>query len=485
MRISQSNYNLQVQGNNEQGLIGFKTGQIMHAKIQKIINDVLFLEMANGKIVEAKTTIALDYQENAVLKFKVKEMNEKQITIQPIIENPDKEETTAPVEKKIINLLKTLDIKSGKEEITLVKQLLANEIPASKENLLKMIQIKSDFEKMESLLQDKTINMNEKILNENIRLVLKNLLKDGDVFKEKQSNVLFQNERSSSNKELMHTEIKKNGSNLTQEGTTRENTNLKNVNIHNVNFEKIIFLLKNNLSVNISNITNINNLILKDDTVGSKIDNLVELLYKNEETSNFGKNIDGLFLKIKHMILEKKFEPQEIMKEIYIKLELVKQGIGSLNPKNGEEILNNITNLKNSLDFINKMNQFQNYLQIPIFLDNEHKNLECFISKDDKNGKKINPKDVKILVALDTKTMDKVQVLIDIKDKNITCNFKVIADEVKQILLKFENQLKDALMFLGFTQVNTNYAVSNIEGNILGIDNDQNSKKINCIDVKV
>lgn len=483
MKINQSNYNFTVLENNDQGSGRIKVGQVIQAKIQQIMKDTLLLEMKNGKTIEAKTTILPDYKKNEVFKFVVKETNKDQITIQPILDNHDKKEIINSAEKKIINLLKTLDIKQREEEITLVKQLLANKIPASKENILKVIQFKTDFEKLSNLLDEKAININEKILNENIRQVVKEVLKGRNSFNKTGS----ESSIDVSDKELFNTELGKNGSDSTVDSTTKQNVNLQNLNIKDTNFEKIIFLLKNNLNVNISNITDVNNLILKDATITQRTDNLVELLNENEETKHFGKGIDKLLNKMNNMILEKKFEPQEIIKEMYMKLELIKKSIENMNPKNREEILNNITSLKNSLDFVNNMNQFQTYLQIPMILNDERKNLELFISKDDKKSKKINPKDVKILVALDTKTMDKVQALVEIKDKNITCNFKVTTFEAKEIFEKYENQLKKALILLGFSTVNTKYVVSEGESNILDIDinNKELAKKINFIDVKV
>ncbi|QXM05773.1 hypothetical protein [Crassaminicella indica] len=479
MKINPLNYNLGL-GNNKENLLELKMGQIITGKIQQILNDVLILEMNSGKLLEAKTAIPLEAQTNDVLKFQVKSIRENKVILQPMMEEIDNKEEMDNGQKKIISLLKELNIKPGEEEIELVKKLIANRILVSKENLTNIIQLKSNFEKIETLINTKSIPINEKIMNEHIREVLKELLKEDGYIKENE----YSKDENIKNivKDSYSLELEKN---MQQKLSAERSVHSKNINP--MSYEKIIFLLKNNLKMNIMNLKNINNLLMKEFTVSKQMDELIGFLYKNDETAYLGKSLDQLFSNIKDMIFEKNFEPHEIMKEIHIKLEMIKQSIENISSKDQEDILNNITNLKNSLDFMNKLNPLQTYFQIPIFFNDERRNIELFISKDSKNKKKINPKDVKILIALDTKTMDRVQVLIEIKDKNIMCNFKVKTDEIKKKLLAFEKDLKEILMHLGFTGINTKYAVSNTGNDILeeALNKKEIHEKMQFIDLKV
>ncbi|MCT4618594.1 MAG: hypothetical protein N4A62_04315 [Marinisporobacter sp.] len=483
MKINHGNYNLGFLGNDKQTL---KIGQMIKGRIQQILNDVLLIEMENGKLLEAKSNIPIEAQKNDVLKFQVKSIDENQILIQPIIEELREKGEISTAEKKIINLLESLNVKSGQEEVELVKKLIVNEIPVSKEILNNIIQSKGSFEIMETLLNNKTNSLTEDMVTENIQKVLKNLLKveghtKGDEYREPE------NVKKLGIKDAGLLETQKNIMENGKQKLSHDKIVHSNINIHDMNFEKIIFLLKNNLKVNMLNITNVNNILLKDFTITKEMDQLIEVLYENKETAHLGKGLEQIFSKLKDMILEKKFEPGEMIKEMHVKLELVKQSIENINSKEQGDALNNIANLKNSLDFMSKINQFQTYFQIPIFLNDERRNLELYISKDDKNRKKINPKDVKILVALDTKTMDKVQVLIEIKDKNITCNFKVTTDETKKKLIAFEKDLKEVLTGLDFKGMNMKYSVGNVGNNILEEDltKKQVDKKIRFIDLKV
>ncbi|QEK12289.1 hypothetical protein FQB35_07815 [Crassaminicella thermophila] len=449
MKINLSKQSFKALENNNQDFTSLKIGQLIKTKINKVKNDGLIIELGNGKLLYAKTTFPMNYNENQVVQFRVKEINENQLIIQPIQERLNKDETT---ERKIISILKEFDIKPEKEKIELVKKLIVNKIPVSKENIIKIANSKVDFERVETLFNSKAIEINEKILNDDIRKVLKNLLKvefdSGDL--------------KNSNKQ----------------------TNFKNINIKNVNFEKIIFLLKNKLTINISNITNLNNLLMKDFTVTKQTEELINLLYKNDQTMHLAKGVEALSLKIKNMIFKKTFKPQEVIKEMHIKIELIKQVVENIDSKERNQILNSITNLKNSLDFINKLNEFQTYMQIPIVLNDEKKNLDLLISKKDRNKKKIDPKDVKILVEINTKNMDKVKVLIEIKEKNIICNFKVTTEKIQKKISKFEKYLKDALILLGYEQINMRYAVVE-DRNIVFDFNDENLNEINTINLKV
>ncbi|MCT4606702.1 MAG: hypothetical protein N4A64_11480 [Marinisporobacter sp.] len=483
MKINHGNYNIGFLGNDNQGL---KIGQMIKGKIQQILNDVLLIEMENGKLVEAKSTIPIEAQKNDILKFRIKAIDENQIMIQPITEEVKEKGAIDTAENKIVNLLESLNVKSGKEEIELVKKLIVNEIPVNKEILDNIIQSKGSFEKIETLLNNKPNSVTQNMITKDIREVLKTLLKLEVHTKENEYNE-FQKVKELGIKSSNGLETQKNIMEKEHQKLFDHKTVHSNINIQDMNFEKIIFLLKNNLKMNMLNMTNINNILLKDFTITKEIDQLIEVLYENKETAHLGKSLEQIFSKLKDMILEKKFEPGEMIKEIHVKLELVKQSIENISSKEQGDALKNIANLKNSLDFVSKINQFQTYFQMPIFFNDERKNLELYISKDDKNRKKINPKDVKILVALDTKTMDKVQVLIGIKDKNITCNFKVTTDETKKMLLAFENDLKEALKLLDFKGISMKYVVGNSENNMIGqeLTKKEIDEKIRFIDLKV
>ncbi|WP_129596890.1 hypothetical protein [Anaerophilus nitritogenes] len=477
--------------------VQLKVGQIIQGKICEILEDMIMLKMSNGKMLSAKLEVGLSVEVEELLKFQVKEANENQILLKPIVEGQNNIENET--ENKIMDVLKSFGMKATKEEISLIQTLIKNEIPVTKENVTSFMQMKGAFQKMEQMpidLFSKDLNIEEPILEVFKNIIksqndsleqsnTKNLIENKEIL---ENNSFIENKDSIGNKNFMENkENTDHKASLQKQDTPKnllqneESIKYKDIGIKNMNDEKIVFISKNNLDINLGNAIQLNRILYKDNPMGKQINDLIKNLYENEKTTPLAKEIENILGKIKNMVETKDFKPQEILKELYVKLESIKSTVEGFDKKEG--ILNQIDQIKDGLDFMNKLNQSQTYMQIPIPIDKEYQNIDLLIVKDNKSKKKIDPNHVKLLISLDTKNMGQVRTLIDIKEKNITCNFKLIEEKMKEIFFKNEDQLKESLKTLGYHSIYVQYGILN-EESIVG-DSTPSKKFTNFIDMKV
>ncbi len=456
-------------------LTQLKVGQVIKARIHKITNDTVFLDIGSNKLLKAKTTMAIPRGKYNVLRFMVKEVRAQRIIIKPLwYENKVSKET----DKNISNLLNTLQKSYPLEKVELIKKMMDNRIPINEQNINKIYQLKSGYDMIEKLFKHLSVNKSKEVLEKDVIDLLKEWFRNQELD--------MQNQKRSPQEQIHSISQGKDTINVTTPDSQRLGEKPELINIEKMDFDQIIFLLKNKLTTNLVNATSLNNIIFKDFTITKQIQSLMEILLKNKETAGLRKNFSIFFEQFTHEMMKKNFQPEIFISNLYEKLERLKKTVENIVIDQNKEIVECIQNIKNSLDFINKLSPFQIFYQIPIVIGNSYRNLDFFICKENKHSLKINPQDVRLFLSLETKTMGIVQALIEIKNKNITCNFRIIEDEVKYLLEKFEKNLQEALIALGFQSINIYYVVSKTEENpIMGRQEDSFSEKINAIDIKV
>ncbi len=465
MRIDNSFLNLSLSENMVSDIFSLKEGQIFQARINQIIDDVIFLDLGNGKLLKAKTMISTILKDSSsVFNFIVKETNRDKIIIKPLSENEIDTSIREEKETEIVEILKKSNLEPDKEKIELIKELIENKIPVTKKIVQEMYQSKLIFQKIDSEIQNKLLFIHESDLNKNIFEFAKSFLEKVDeYFLEESELQLFADEK------------------------LYDLSDIKTVNIRNVDFQKLIFLFKNNFKFSLGNITQLNNIILKECSMAKQVQDLVNLLQQKSETLDLAQDLISTLEKIKSITIEKKFQPNEIIKDLEIKLEIIKETIKNVPKANIKEILKNIRVLQKGFEFMHQMNKSEIYLQIPIFIKQQFRDLDLFILKDNKDKQKINFKDCKILLSLDTYNLKKVRVLAEIKVKTIYCNFYIETKKIQSIIQKYENYLRNSLSSLDFELIHINYIVTNINNNILDFESklNQNVSKTNFINLRV
>ncbi|SHE36519.1 hypothetical protein [Clostridium fallax] len=224
--------------------------------------------------------------------------------------------------------------------------------------------------------------------------------------------------------------------------------------------QSIINIIRNNGKENNELNSILNKFILEDSSVGKELQSILsennigiegnkESLVnsiKEEELKNLLKDIkplrdgkileDGVTSKSSNII-------EQELKE---KGQLIKKIIEDIAHKDGLNTLNLSKDMINSLKIFNSLSD--NYYMLDVPINFKEKEYECklMIKDDRKSGKKIDSKDVKLVVTVKTINMGTIDGYIKIKDKNFNVDLKCDEYWVKPLDLgkeKLCNLLKD------------------------------------------
>ena len=123
--------------------------------------------------------------------------------------------------------------------------------------------------------------------------------------------------------------------------------------------------------------------------------------------------------------------------------ELSKEGPQTISENNSAGMV------RQNVDFMNQLNHFMNYVQIPLkmFGQNTHGDLYVF-----RNGHKPTGEndELKAALHLDMDHLGPVDVIVTLKQKNVKTDFKVESDDVLTLIEEHIGELNDRLSKLGY-----------------------------------
>ncbi|MFZ5352586.1 MAG: flagellar hook-length control protein FliK [Bacillota bacterium] len=206
---------------------------------------------------------------------------------------------------------------------------------------------------------------------------------------------------------------------------------------------KDIAVTPENLSLLKSNIRNENKL----DEFLSRLEKQVQL-HDNGEIKELKEEIKRIFVSPKQ--IENREEVAEKLKDIVklgerIEAALKQESI--IDP----EIKNTLANLKENIDFMRNINQYNSYLQLPVLVNESKSTAELYVFKDKKKGKTIDPYNATILVALDLKNLGHLESLINVNKKAVNVTFRVEDKSIGDLIKASASMLQEALDVKGYT----------------------------------
>ncbi|MEW9123727.1 MAG: flagellar hook-length control protein FliK, partial [Thermotaleaceae bacterium] len=263
---------------------------------------------------------------------------------------------------------------------------------------------------------------------------------------------------------------------------------LENINIKNLTYEKIIFLLKNNFQTNLINAVKVNEILYREAPLGKQLQTLIAGLKDHKEMEEVTKTFENIQSKMKVSLIQDKAGLKDVIKELYSHVHRAGEMIESGVIRGGKELLQQVESVKNSIDFMNKINQYQGFIQLPLHINGQERNLEILLCNKNKKNSSKNPKDMKIFISLDTKTMETVQAFIEIKEKGVSCNFRLENERIKEYIEKNEKKLHHTLEALGFEKIDIRYNVFSGNLNLLQVleeESQMKKTKRNFLDLRV
>ncbi|MBN4051029.1 MAG: hypothetical protein COA82_11940 [Alkaliphilus sp.] len=230
----------------------------------------------------------------------------------------------------------------------------------------------------------------------------------------------------------------------------------------NSNKESILaMLMKNNMPLALKEAENMLLLFSNQKQIGEQIGSaLNELEHSSTSVAkNEAKEIRQLLTGITSEIKLGDFDIDKTLDKIAKTIDLLRNSMASLDGKTNTEIEKALNNLMSSLEFQSQMNKNNYVLQFPIMMSEYAKNLQIFVMDQKKGSKKINPKDMSLLLNIDTNNMENVNIYVAVKNNKATIKFGVKEQKHRTIIEKHSNDLKSLMQEVGYDVENLSFRV--------------------------
>lgn len=216
-------------------------------------------------------------------------------------------------------------------------------------------------------------------------------------------------------------------------------------------------------------INTLTHLLDKNDTTSKEfLQEFSKLIEKNEVPSDKLKNIiqsKEFKAVIDNFIRQEVFlKPEDISKEnikkLYSKLLSDTNGLSDniTHAGKGLEIASSAQNLANDITFLNDVNQFMNFVQVPLKMFGKNAHGDLYVQTRN-HGKTIDKDELKALLHLDMDNLGPMDIYVTLNKQKVNTNFKVSDESILDYIEAHIDELNTRLSKLGYS-VNTNIEVN-------------------------
>jgi len=185
----------------------------------------------------------------------------------------------------------------------------------------------------------------------------------------------------------------------------------------------------------------------------------------NPETANnteaLATQLDKLFTKIGKDDADAGARLRDAREELFTRLALIEEAISRAAQPARAEMLVQTQKLMDHVRLLNSIEQFV-YMQLPVQLSEEKKTADLYVFKR-KGGKRADPDNVNILLAIDLEFMGHWEALVNIKNKEVSIQMEVPGEAEKDHFNANTVMLHNMLHDAGFKLVSTNINFSEEE----------------------
>jgi len=219
--------------------------------------------------------------------------------------------------------------------------------------------------------------------------------------------------------------------------------------IKNTDMEAITYLVSKEMEITPKNLGMLIKNIENSDVISRFLDKLQDKISRddNPKLRAISESIRKVFL-----------EPRQIEDREAVAQQL--KDIANLGEKlesylktgrdNDPEIREALLNLKDCIDFIRNVNQHNNFLQIPLLINDNTTAAKLYVFKDGKREKRIDPEDATVVVALDLMNLGHLESMIRVKGKTVDITFRTENKGIGGMIEKNIRMLKEALVEKGY-----------------------------------
>ena len=178
-------------------------------------------------------------------------------------------------------------------------------------------------------------------------------------------------------------------------------------------------------------------------------------------TEDLTAQLDKLFTKISKDDTDAGARLRGAREELYARLALIDEAISRAAQPARAEMLVQTQKLMDHVRLLNSIEQFV-YMQLPVQLSEEKKTADLYVFKR-KGGKRSDPDNVNILLAIDLEFMGHWEALLNIKNKEVSIQMEVQGEAEKEHFNANTVMLHNMLTDAGFKLVSTNIKFSEEE----------------------
>lgn len=179
--------------------------------------------------------------------------------------------------------------------------------------------------------------------------------------------------------------------------------------------------------------------------------------FYGESRDFFNKVFSTALLKTDEREIQVQGSLKAAYKELFDKLETVKQEIINSPYALKNEIIERIDNIHNNIRFINEICNYSAYFQIPLNFKGNNETAQLYILKRNPGKKKLDPDNLTVYLSLDTQNIGRVDSLININKKNIILNFRLEDKNLSEHFLSLYNDLYNILKNKGYKLIGMNF----------------------------
>ncbi|MBM7615403.1 DUF6240 domain-containing protein [Alkaliphilus hydrothermalis] len=214
----------------------------------------------------------------------------------------------------------------------------------------------------------------------------------------------------------------------------------------------LALLMKNNLPHNLGEMKQISNFLKNQQQVGHQVQELMEFLEKegNEALKLEVKGMKEMAKDLTNSLKNGKMDLSRFNKELNEIVNNIAQKGSLLDDKSKEQLYKNIEKLSEAIDTQNQLNHRDTTVQMPIMMDNQMKNLQIYVMKDKQGSKKIDPKNMSVLLNMDTNNMGNINIYLGVNYRQLVLKVGVLYKEYQEMIEPQIPALKDMLSKIGY-----------------------------------
>lgn len=460
-----------------------KIGDFLNAKIVEVSDNKVIADI-KGKLVLLNNLLNLDLVEGEILELEVASQKNGKVYARPT-NITFKEELNIEL---LSHELKNLDLTVTDKHIKVLNFFKENNILFNKTELKEVLDNIKFIEKLIDHIEKgnvdlKTLDINNNLREELVKIITSNLsgemsktyenipketvdvlevLLKGLKIEEKNEKSLsvekkatsfefekFNGEKDASN--IIKDKIESNQKN-SEVTMTKEIESTLMEQLKGFELDAILFLVKEKFNINLSNLLLSNNFFTEVKNIGESLDKIVDL-FENQNSVK-PEALESLF---KEVLSMKNLDTNKI--DLFIE-ELFNKSHKDITPKEREAfkgIQEELVFIRKTNDFNLELNQKINYYQFSLQNNNRFSDVEFFVNKES-HQRKNNKKKFKVFVSLQTRNLERVKAIVELKKKkNLSITFITKTEKIEKKLEKNINQLKIVIENIGFDQVNINF----------------------------